>query len=212
MLALAGCTASPLEALKTFPEQKQLLEGDATGPLVLGDADLRANFSADGVLIERGALQLRLRGDWVGSPQRAGAAIVLRGGGRQHFWASRGQALEEWILTDWAGGAGVVARYVVEGAKLELQGDSVQVSSLEGLAALTVIAPSASLADGTPARVWLAVEGNQLLVNVDARPGQLLVDPFWFISPRTMGHTRRKFTATLLPDGTVLVADRKSVV
>ncbi|WP_437591186.1 kelch repeat-containing protein [Sorangium sp. So ce1000] len=134
-------------------------------------------------------------------------AVAYPRKGGTSFWAALDDGYEEWLLLD----AGVaragapVAAWEVEGATLRQDGDAVEVVDDAGAARLRVTAPAAFARGGRPIAARLTARGATLELWADAGGEPALVDPVWALAA-TMSAARSSHTATLLQDGTVLVA------
>ncbi|MFO0589915.1 MAG: kelch repeat-containing protein [Polyangiaceae bacterium] len=148
-----------------------------------------------------------LRGE--GRVQDRAVTYAVEGGAS--YWSAGANGAEEWFLFD----AGAVAKnrpaaiWEVAGATPVKHGDAVAITLDSGRRIVTVTAPAAYLADGTKAKVTLAVRGQQIEMFVDTKGQAALVDPGWsFVAP--MNHPRLGHRAVRLTDGTVLVAGGES--
>ena len=160
-----------------------------------GDA---ATFSAPGAA----AIQVRELGA-AGAPAAVGSALAYGRAGGTSYWAAGDADLEEWIEVEDAGES-AVASWEISGAALRQAGDAVELVDGGGAPVLRVSAPRAYGPGGAEARAWLRAGGQVISLYTDAR-GPALVDPAW-TTATSMASARRYHTATLLPNGKLLVA------
>ncbi|WP_437813378.1 Kelch repeat-containing protein [Sorangium sp. So ce1078] len=138
-------------------------------------------------------------------------AVSYRRAGGTSFWTATDGGVEEWLLLEAgvARGGEVVAAWEVDGAQLRERGAAVElVDEARGAPVLRVTAPRAHAASGRPVAPALRVRGARIELSVDmgdAVGEAVLVDPAWELTAR-MSIERTQHTATLLPDGQVLVA------
>ena len=151
--------------------------------------------------------EMALRGQ--GRIQQRAVTYDVEGG--SSYWSAGPGGAEEWFLFD----AGAVTKsrpaaiWEVAGATPVKQGEAVAITLESGRRVVTVTAPAAYLADGSKAKVTLAVRGQQIEMFVDTKGQAALVDPSWsFVAP--MNHPRLGHRAVRLTDGTVLVAGGES--
>ncbi|WP_437506872.1 Kelch repeat-containing protein [Sorangium sp. So ce1099] len=188
---------------------------DATDP---GGAWLRAARS-EVVLPRDGSGEIRFRGaeggeirvrelGAFGEGQMAERAVSYGRAGGASYWTATEGGVEEWLLLE----EGVarrgepVASWQVEGAALRERGAAVELVDEEsGAAVLRVTAPRAYAASGRTVGLSLRARGSRIELSVDAGGEAVLVDPAWEPAG-LMAEARRDHTATLLPNGLVLVA------
>lgn len=142
-----------------------------------------------------------------GPATREGDVVAYARAQGASFWkahAGGGRAVEEWLVVP-EGDAGVVATWSVAGARLRADLRGVDLLDERGRALVRVTAPVAWDASGARVAVLLEAHGAELSLRLAAHAGAALVDPLW--SPvASMAEARMRHTATLLDDGTVLVA------
>ncbi|WP_437280015.1 kelch repeat-containing protein [Sorangium sp. So ce375] len=235
LVALLGCSegggaasTSSGEALRSrFPEQATLvlesprgfqesaegfvqalaLPGRASG--VLG-AQLPRRIGAETIrldLPEGITLHVResgLRGEGV----REGAAVRYPRDGGASFWVATSTGVEEWLLVEpgVAAPGRPIASWEVDGASPRQDGESIAWHDATGVPRLIMSAPAAFSSSGRPVRVALRTAGRavELFADVADAGEALLIDPAW-VASLPMSQPREDHTATLLPDGRVLV-------
>jgi N-acetylneuraminic acid mutarotase len=169
-----------------------------------GDAAL--HFSLDGGFEAR----VREVGAF-GEAAPAGRAVAYARAGGTSYWAADADGYEEWLLLGrGAIRAGVpAALWEVDGARLRQQGEAVALCDARGAARILVTAPEAYAAGGRPVGTRLSTRAGRFLeLWVDGADGEeVLVDPGWKVLPNSaLQIPRSSHTATLLPDGRVLIA------
>jgi hypothetical protein len=133
-------------------------------------------------------------------------AVTYRRAGGRSFWTAAPNGVEEWLHLE----AGAVrkdepvAAWEVEGATVRMRGEVADLVDAGGVVRLSVTAPVAYAAGGRAIRAWLAGRATRLELWVEAEAHEVLVDPLWTtVAPMATG--RFNYTATLLPNGQVLV-------
>jgi hypothetical protein len=135
-----------------------------------------------------------------------GAVAYPRAGGTS-FWTAVAFGVEEWLhLEARAVRRGEpVAVWQVEGATVRQREDGVELFDARGAVRFSVTAPRAYAAGGREVRARLAAQDARVELWVEAEGEAVLVDPLWTaVAP--MAAARDFHTATLLPNGQVLVA------
>lgn len=121
------------------------------------------------------------------------------------YWTAAPGGFEEWLLlTPGAAGSAAVVVWEVEGATLRQRGEAVDLVDAEGVPRIRVTAPRAYAAGGAAVKARLEARGAAISLFVDSTGGAVLVDPLW-LPVGTMGFNRAGHTATMLPDGNVLI-------
>ncbi|HRI69563.1 MAG TPA: kelch repeat-containing protein, partial [Polyangium sp.] len=136
-----------------------------------------------------------------------GAISYARSDGISYWTTSKDAGYEEWIHLN----AGVATNdraavvWDVEGAQLRQTEEGVEVLNALNEVRLVVRAPVAYTTSGKTIVPRLEVSGGSLSLFVDAEGEEVLVDPVWTMGPNLMAQ-RQTHTATLLPNGKVLIA------
>ncbi|WP_437757209.1 kelch repeat-containing protein [Sorangium sp. So ce1389] len=233
-LLLAGCGAEPEDtsaaALRAhFPDHAEavLSARDAFVPVLDGFRLAATEQGGAWIHAARPEVELPLDGSGVirfrrstgreirvrelgaaGEGRTAERAVSYPRVGGTSFWTAIDGGVEEWLLLDegLARDGEAVAAWHVEGATLRARGDAVELlDEQSGAPVLRVTAPRAHAASGRPVVAALTVRGARIELSVDAGGEAVLVDPVWEPTGR-MNVARNGHTATLLPDGRVLVA------
>ncbi|KYF92779.1 hypothetical protein BE20_01470 [Sorangium cellulosum] len=221
----------PSEALRArFPEQAtQVLTAGAgfvatgQGFMARSRGEVPGRFRPAGEAIEavlpvRGEEGLRFRGHRgfafavrefgaAGDAALEGSAVTYaRAGGRSYWTAMADGGAEEWLLleAEHVTSDAPVAVWEVDGAALRQEGEAVVVLDESGRARMRVTAPEAHAAGGRAIAARLAARGQRIELWVQTSGEAVLVDPVWQATGG-MGAARSD-TATLLPNGQVLVA------
>ncbi|KYF91896.1 hypothetical protein BE17_19665 [Sorangium cellulosum] len=161
-------------------------------------------------LAEGGEIRVRELGAF-GEGRAAERAVSYGRAGGTSYWTAIEGGVEEWLLLEEgvARSGEVVAAWQVEGALLRERGAAVELVDEEsGVPVLRVTAPRAHAASGRPVAAALRARGSRIELSVDmgdAGGEAVLVDPAWELVG-TMNVVRSGHTATLLPNGEVLVA------
>jgi hypothetical protein len=141
-----------------------------------------------------------------------GAVVYELAGGGASFWGVTEAGYEEWRLAR-PGPDGVVAEWMVAGGTLQRRGEGVEVVDAAGRVRLLVTAPAAHDRAGTWLKPRLEVAGGRLTLAVapaaGARGDLVLVDPLWQPAQGVLATPRSLHTATLLANGTLLLAGGK---
>jgi hypothetical protein len=140
----------------------------------------------------------------------ANAIAYARDGGHS-IWTTNDAGVEEWLAIE-AGRAFAgreLARWTVPNRSLLAHGDDVLVAATDGTALLRVSAPHAFAASGRAVDVHLAVDGDAIVLDVDANGEAVLVDPSW-VATTSLSVARASSgnidIAVTLGDGSVLMA------
>lgn len=120
------------------------------------------------------------------------------------YWTLSGFGFEQWVYAESAGES-AVGEWEIEGAALRPRGGGIDLLDARGRHRITVAAPSAYDAAGHAVRPWLTTWGSTIRLYVESGELPLLVDPLW-LPAGTLGAARAAHTATLLPNGRILVA------
>jgi WD40 repeat protein len=135
-------------------------------------------------------------------------AVAYRRPGGRSFWTTAPGGAEEWLHLE----AGAVrareaaAIWEVEGATVRQRGEGVELVDTGGVVRVTVTAPIGYVAGGREVAAGLSGSGGRIELWVAAgEEEEVLVDPLW-VPAGSMSHKRSGHTATLLPNGQVLVA------
>ncbi|XXT19866.1 kelch repeat-containing protein [Sorangium sp. So ce429] len=156
---------------------------------------------------EGGEIRVRELGA-AGEGMMAERAVSYRRAGGTSYWTATEGGVEEWLLLEEgvARGGEAVAAWQVEGAAVRERGEAVElVDEASGAAVLRVTAPRAYAASGRTVGLSLRARGSRIELSVDAGGEAVLVDPAWEPTG-LMAEMRRDHTATLLPNGLVLLA------
>jgi N-acetylneuraminic acid mutarotase len=123
------------------------------------------------------------------------------------FWRPIDRGYEEWLLITTGDPELPAAQWEVSGGALRARGDGAVELSVEGASRVTIRADAAFDRAGERVAVKLSVEDGLLTLRLPevARGEQVLVDPA-FIASGSLVNKRSGHTATLLLDGTVLIA------
>jgi N-acetylneuraminic acid mutarotase len=134
-------------------------------------------------------------------------AVAYRRAGGMTFWSAVPGGVEEWLhLEPGAVRAGeAVASWEVEGARVQQDGEAVEVVAEGGWVRMRVTAPVAYAAGGREVKARVVGRGGRVELYVEADGEAVLVDPLW-MTVGSMNFARRNHTATLLKNGKVLVA------
>jgi hypothetical protein len=149
--------------------------------------------------------------DAFGAVDRTGSVVSYARRNGTSFWIPTSTGHEEWLLVELdSSGPSVqlVAEWEVRGATLRQVGQAVELLAGDGIPRITVTAPEAYGPGEKLVPVHLAVAKERIQLWVDRRgvaSGPLLIDPVWQPGP-LMTQARSGHTATLLLNGTVLVA------
>jgi N-acetylneuraminic acid mutarotase len=187
----------PVEAPGSWSSMDVILPADASSPVRIALSD---GFEVR--ITEIGAQ---------GSSLAADGAVAYRRAGGTSFWTATAAGVEEWLhlKPELVRRDEAIATWEVSGGVLRMRedGQSAIVLDETGFARVAVAAPAAFTASGRPVDVRLSVEGDKLLLFVDAANEEVLVDPQWTATP-PMSTTRALVpgTSTVLANGKVLVA------
>lgn len=223
--APAGPEVAPAEALRArFPEQAAAVlapeEAFRATPqgFALGAGSATAVRRVLGMSLPReghGVLRLRDRDGFEVAVRELGVedagagaerAVAYRRAGGTSFWSAAPGGVEEWLHLEAgaARGDAPVAVWEVEGATVRTRGESAELVDASGRVRLSVTAPRAYAAGGRAIHAWMAGRERRVELWVEAEAQEVLVDPLW--TPAGMMSTVRRYhTATLLPNGQVLV-------
>ncbi|XYH96310.1 Kelch repeat-containing protein [Sorangium sp. So ce1128] len=147
--------------------------------------------------------ELGLRGEG----RKAGVALAYPRAGGFALWAAQRHGVEEWLwFPEGAPAGGPLASWQVEGARLRRRGANVEVLDAAGEPRIIVSAPEAYASPLRRIPTRLEVHGEEISLWVEETGTPLLVDPAWTVTAPSKATLRRNHTATLLPDGRVLVA------
>ncbi|MDC0681453.1 Kelch repeat-containing protein [Sorangium atrum] len=223
-----GCAAPSGEALDVDTLEAQfeqraraVLRGDealvpTAGGFELAPRPSRAGaalaFSSDGSSAVRFDLpdglgiEVRERG-LHGEVQRVGAAIAYPRAGGFALWTAQRHGAEEWLWFPEGAPAGApLASWQVEGARLRRRGANVEILDAAGEPRILVAAPEAYASPLRRIPTRLEVQGDEISLWVEEAGSPLLVDPSWSVTAASDATLRAQHTATLLPDGRVLIA------
>ena len=190
----AGAHPSHAAALQPGEELHLALPADGRDPLTfeLGDGTT--------ILVTQVGLE---------SPAiSTGRAVAYTAPGTTAFWSAQEEEYKVWLLVD-SPAPGPVARWLVAGGYPEQTDERIELLDEAGRSRITVIAPAAYAASGEPVEVFLTADPGTGLIELWLGrvpvSGPVLVDPVW-VATDALNGARERFTATLLPDGRVLVA------
>ncbi|MCK6592402.1 MAG: hypothetical protein L6Q76_33025, partial [Polyangiaceae bacterium] len=138
----------------------------------------------------------------------AEGAVAYRRPGGTSYWTAAEGGVEEWLhlQPNAVSSDEPVAAWEVDGGSLRLRddGQSALVFDENGAARVAVAAPLAFAASGRTVGVMLSVEGEKLLLFVDADNEEVLVDPSWSAAG-PMATIRAAASSATLQDGRVFV-------
>jgi Galactose oxidase, central domain/K319L-like, PKD domain/Bacterial TSP3 repeat/Kelch motif len=149
---------------------------------------------------------LRIREDALaGDAHAVGSAIAYSSPQGVSTWRAQGAGYEEWLLLRHAR-AGTAAAWTIEGATPRQRGEAVELTDARGRVRFTVTAPEAHTLAGRAVGARLSVDGQRVLLALDADAAgeAVLVDPLW-LPTGALVDPRHHHTATLLDDGRVLI-------
>ncbi len=193
----AELPADPVRAAEESLRRRHLLT--ATFPK---DARGEIRFASDG--FEARVIEVGARGEG----ELVEKAVAYRRKNGASYWSAQPDRFEEWLLIDAdpeARGEQEVAAWEIAGASLRQSGEKVELLDRAGVAKVRVSAPHAYEASGREVRARLQAQDGRLALFVEAHQGEVLVDPAWaFLT--AMSTVRYQHSATLLPNGKVLVA------
>jgi len=201
----------PTRAAEALTSTKPFERGPRGGFTAAGahfDVSLPAAGDGDIRFTTHGGQEVRIRERGaIGPATRQEGAIAYRREGGRAFWTVKDDGVEEWLAVEAASvvRGEPVAAWTIDGARFERVRDVVAViDEADGKAMLRVAAPNAYGADGREIGVRLDVVDGSMVLEVDADNERVLVDPSW-TNAAAMANRRSEHTATLLPDGRVLV-------